>query len=210
MEMRGNVAFLCSDDKAKVPVCEAIAPVSTGVRGKMPIAPVLTTLGALDHDMTKASLTPSVVLQCDIPEYSAKSFVRGKVTTVVNGAVFLSSNPFRHVAILVKLAEQEDVKVMMKALLNEIITEVCLRSVAVSLKLEPLRKRNLTSKQSEADKDEIYLACQRYQQTQPTCSVKDVRHRRFETMPGIISHLERGPSSHVGQRLHPRCHWRRN
>ena len=34
--------------------------------------------------------------------------------TVVNSAAFQSSNTFRHVAILVKLAEQEDAKVMMK------------------------------------------------------------------------------------------------
>ena len=63
VEMRGNVALLCCEDKTKVPVGEAIAPVSTGVRGKMTIAPVSTTLGALDHDMTKASLTPYVVLR---------------------------------------------------------------------------------------------------------------------------------------------------
>ena len=80
VEMRGNVAFLCCDDKANVSTGETNAPVSTGVRGKMTIAPVSTTLGALDHGMTKASLTPSVLLQCDIPESSAKSFVRGKVT----------------------------------------------------------------------------------------------------------------------------------
>ena len=34
----------------------------------MTVAIVSTTLGALDHDMTKASLTPSVMLQLDIPE----------------------------------------------------------------------------------------------------------------------------------------------
>ena len=80
MEMRGDVAFLCCDNNVNVPTGETNAPVSTGVRGKMTIAPVSTTLGALNHDMTKASLTPSAVLRCDIPESSAKSFVRGKVT----------------------------------------------------------------------------------------------------------------------------------
>ena len=54
MEMTRKVAFLCCNDKAKVPVGEPNAPVSTGVRGKMIIAPVSTTRGALDHDMTKA------------------------------------------------------------------------------------------------------------------------------------------------------------
>ena len=32
--MRGNVAFLCYEDKAKVPVVELNAPVSTGVNRK--------------------------------------------------------------------------------------------------------------------------------------------------------------------------------
>ena len=54
------------------------------------------------------------MLRCDIPESSAKFFVRGKVTTVVNDAVFQLSNPFRHAAIIVKLAEQDESKVMMK------------------------------------------------------------------------------------------------
>ena len=58
--MRGNVAFLCCDDKAKVPVGEPNAPVSTGVRGKMTIAPVSTTLGAGRHDMTnKPTIQPT-------------------------------------------------------------------------------------------------------------------------------------------------------
>ena len=35
VEMRGNVAFLCYEDKAKVPVCEPNAPVPTGIGGKM-------------------------------------------------------------------------------------------------------------------------------------------------------------------------------
>ena len=65
---------------------------------------------ALDHDMTKASLTPSVVLQCNIPENTNKSFVNGIVTTAINDSVFQSSNPFRHAAMLTKILESNEVK----------------------------------------------------------------------------------------------------
>lgn len=69
--MRDFAVFFFCDDKAKVSVEEPKDPVSTGVRGKTTIVPVNTTLGVLDHDMTKASLTPSVYLKCDIPESAA-------------------------------------------------------------------------------------------------------------------------------------------
>jgi hypothetical protein len=114
VEMRDEASVFFCDDKAKVPLGEPNCPVSTGVRGKKTIAPVTTTMGACDHDMTRASLTPSVILSCDVPESAAKSFVRGTITTVVNDAVFESSNPFRHGAILVKVAAKEDRKVIMK------------------------------------------------------------------------------------------------
>lgn len=64
--------------------------------------PVNTTLFALDHDMTKASLTPSVYLKCDIPESAAQSSVKGEVTNVVNNSVFETSSPFRHATSLAK------------------------------------------------------------------------------------------------------------
>ena len=65
--------------------------------------------------MTKCSLTPSVVLQCDVPGSVDKSFVRGKVTTI-NDSVFLGSSPLRHAAMLSKIIEQAEVppKVILK------------------------------------------------------------------------------------------------
>lgn len=97
-----------------VSIGEPKAPVSTGVRGKATIVPVNSTLCALDHDMTKASLTPSVYLKCDIPESAAQSFVQGEVTNVVNDSVFETSGPFRHAASLVKIAVKEDKKILLR------------------------------------------------------------------------------------------------
>ena len=58
---------------------------STGVRGKATTAPADQTLVAMDHDMTNASLTPSVILQVQLkPDASVDdSFVRGKVRIIL-------------------------------------------------------------------------------------------------------------------------------
>ena len=113
-EMRKDAVLLCCDDKAKVPVGEPGCAVSTGVRGKKTLAPSTTTLSSLDHDMTKASLTPSVVLKCAIPNEAGKSFVRGQVTTITNDSVFQTSSPFRHGAAIAKLLATDNTSVVLK------------------------------------------------------------------------------------------------
>ena len=99
--------FFC-DDKAKVPFGDPNHLISSGVRGKKSIVPSTSTLSALDHDMTRASLTPSVILQCKVPSDVDKSFVRGQVTTVVNDSTFQASSPFRHNAVLGKMISQQE------------------------------------------------------------------------------------------------------
>ena len=46
--------------------------------------------------MFKSSLTPNVILQCDVPQSVDKSFVRGQVYVTLSDSVFKSSSPFRH------------------------------------------------------------------------------------------------------------------
>lgn len=103
IEMKDKVVLLCSDDKAKVPFGEPGVAVSTAVRGKKSIVPTATSLVAMDHDMNKGSLTPSVNLLCEIPSSIDMSFVRGKVFTAVNDSVLQSANPFRHAAFTAKV-----------------------------------------------------------------------------------------------------------
>lgn len=96
---------------------EPDAPISTGVSGKKTLAPVSTTLAAKDHDMHKSSLTPSVILQCEVPNAVNQSFVRGTVTNIVNDSVYEMSSPFRHAAALIKVflnSPQKDAKILMK------------------------------------------------------------------------------------------------
>lgn len=114
VELKEHTALFFCDDKAKIPVGEPGCAVSTGVRGKKTIAPCTTTLSSLDHDMTKASLTPSVILECSVPDTVDQSFVRGKVVTVVNNSVFQMSSPFRHAAVLAKIMQGSTAKILMK------------------------------------------------------------------------------------------------
>ncbi|XP_041378644.1 uncharacterized protein LOC121390784 [Gigantopelta aegis] len=107
IKLKNNCTLMFCDDKAKVPYGEPGSSVSTGVRGKVSIVPTSTTLVALDHDMTKASLTPSVVLDCNIPESIDKSFVQGRVTTVINDSIFQTASPFRHAIVLAKVMKQK-------------------------------------------------------------------------------------------------------
>ena len=105
IELGQEAALYSCDDKAKVKLGEPNCPVSTGVRGRQSIAPKDATLVALDHDMVKATLTPSVILQItkkEIPSVT-DSFVRGKVSTTVNDTVFSRSSPMRHAAMLKKV-----------------------------------------------------------------------------------------------------------
>ena len=88
VELADDAMLFFADDKAKVPVGNPGSPVSTGVRGRQSIAPTNTDLVALDHDMTSASLTPSFVLDCTIPDSIDNSFIRSKVYIAVNDSVF--------------------------------------------------------------------------------------------------------------------------
>ena len=110
VQLQEKGVLVCSDDKAKIKVGEPGTPVSTGVRGRESLAPVSAELCALDHDMCKASITPSVVLKVKLDkqnETAEQSFVRGKVTTILNDSALQPSSPFRHAAMLVKMFQRD-------------------------------------------------------------------------------------------------------
>ena len=96
----------CRDDKSSIHVGETDATVSTGVRGDENITPMSVTLEALSHDLHKSFLTSNVLLQCDIPASTDKSFVRGNVNYTVSDSVFQSSSPFRHRVMLSKIIKE--------------------------------------------------------------------------------------------------------
>ena len=100
---RDHAALLSLDDKHSVSVGEPNTAVSSLDRGR-------TSSGmdvvALDHDFTKAKLTPSVALVIDIPDYITESFYRGQVFVSVKDAIFSPSSPLLHSQEVVDIIDQ--------------------------------------------------------------------------------------------------------
>ena len=57
-----------------------------------------TSFEVADHDFTKFSLIPSVVLQNAIPDDITGSWYRGKVFVILKEATFEASSPMQHMA----------------------------------------------------------------------------------------------------------------
>ena len=90
--------FAYMDDKAKVPIGEPSQPTSTNVRNHPSMALTNQPLTAMDHDQTKCSLTPSVILSCVIPTQTDGSFYSDQADVRLKASVFEPSNPFWHMA----------------------------------------------------------------------------------------------------------------
>ena len=100
--------YISYDDKAKIDFGEPGHVLSTGVRGKMGIAPTSTTIVAEDHDTNrKGTITPSVILDVNIPCNSFDSFYRGQVTAILKDSVFQQSTSFRTVLELIHYIEED-------------------------------------------------------------------------------------------------------
>lgn len=65
-------------------------------RGRQVIVSQTETFAVADHDFTRFSLIPSVVLQVDIPETFDGSWYSGQVLVGLKDAVFEASSPLRH------------------------------------------------------------------------------------------------------------------
>ena len=101
--------LLCLDDKSKISFGEPGTVMATGVRGKQQLAPSTSTIEVADHDVnSKGHLTPSVVLDVDLPEDVDKSFCRGSVTVFLGDSTFQPSSPFRHAASVRRLFANQD------------------------------------------------------------------------------------------------------
>ena len=72
-----DVLFVCMDDKAEVPIGERNHPRSTNVRSRPSLVMSTSANTAMDHDLTKSSMTPSVILISNIPETVDGSFYQG-------------------------------------------------------------------------------------------------------------------------------------
>ena len=65
--IRRYSTFACIDDKHRIKIGAPGAPVASAECGRQEIVHSGTSLQAADHDFTKFSIIPSVILFCDIP-----------------------------------------------------------------------------------------------------------------------------------------------
>lgn len=88
--------MLSIDDKHRLKVGEPGFPVAAAERGRRVMVRSGTTFEVGDHDFTKFSIIPSVVLLIDIPERIDDAWYRGQVLVGFKDAAFEKSSPLRH------------------------------------------------------------------------------------------------------------------
>jgi len=96
IKYRDECMFLCIDDKHKIKVGEPGFPVASAERGRQVIVSLTETLVAGDHDFTKFSLIPSVILNVSIPDDIGGSWYTGQVYIALKDAAFQPSSALRH------------------------------------------------------------------------------------------------------------------
>ncbi|GBB87081.1 hypothetical protein RclHR1_13540008 [Rhizophagus clarus] len=85
------------DDKHTCKVGEPGFSVAAVKHGKQVVVAKNETFVVADHDFTKCSLIPSVMMICDVPNNIEDSFYKGKVKIGLKDAIFQGSSSLRHV-----------------------------------------------------------------------------------------------------------------
>ena len=100
---RDHLTMVCLDDKHNIKIGEPGFPVAAVDRGREVVVGSNSSFQVGDHDFTKAKVTPSVTLVCDVPESLDETFYRGNVHVCYKDTIFQPSSPYRHVAELQKV-----------------------------------------------------------------------------------------------------------
>ena len=88
--------FLCMDDKHRVKVGEPGVPVAAAERGQRVLVSSTQSFHVCDHDFTRFSIIPTVLLKIDIPATVDGSWYDGQVYVGLKEAVFEPSSALRH------------------------------------------------------------------------------------------------------------------
>ena len=101
--------MVCQDDKRKIPIGEPYNPVSDGHNRQAPQF-LGGQHGALDHTISKMSITPSCNFFNEVPTSTEGSFYQGSAVITLKDSVWQPSNPMRHTCeFLNELYERYDV-----------------------------------------------------------------------------------------------------
>ena len=79
MKFNRNTTFVSMDDKHKVKVGEPGCPLAAVERGRQVLVGLDTVFQVADHDLSRFTLTPSVIFASDIPYSIDGSFYEGQV-----------------------------------------------------------------------------------------------------------------------------------
>lgn len=96
LKFRDYSGFICLDDKHRIKIREPGFPVAAAKRGRRVLVSMAKSFQVGDHDFTKFSVIPSVILVLDIPHTICDSWYDGKVYVGVKDAVFQPSSPLQH------------------------------------------------------------------------------------------------------------------
>ena len=95
------------DDKAKIPVGETGTPEAATSHQRRVFSKCNIDLEASDHNYHSVNLTPSVILNCQIPDSPNSSFYTGQVFVGIKDSVFEGSDPVRHMIELLDVLRSE-------------------------------------------------------------------------------------------------------
>ena len=95
------------DDKAKIPVGETGTPEAATSHQRRVLSKCNIDLEASDHNYHSVNLTPSVILNCQIPDSPNSSFYIGQIFVGIKDSVFEGSDPVRHTIELLDVLRSE-------------------------------------------------------------------------------------------------------
>ena len=98
------------DDKHSCKVGEPPSPVAAVERGKRVIVGQNQSFQVGDHDFTKISVTPSVILEVNTPDSIEGSFYDGQVYVGIKENCFQASSPIRHMTELSQIMKTENIE----------------------------------------------------------------------------------------------------
>lgn len=108
LKYRIHTSIVCMDDKHSMKVGEPGYPVAAVERGRQMLVVMGTRFEVGDHDFTKFSLIPSVILKLNIPENIEGSWYSGKVFVGLKDHTFQPSTAMRHMTELHSVLEDDE------------------------------------------------------------------------------------------------------
>ena len=107
VKFREITTLVCMDDKHTMKIGEPGLPLAAIERGKTVLVAMGTRFQVADHDFSRFSMIPSVILHVDIPDVVEESWYRGQAHVGLKEHAFEPSSPLRHATELHQVVEND-------------------------------------------------------------------------------------------------------